>query len=578
VLPRVETLEDRTVPSTLVVRNNHDSGPGSLRDTLGAAANGDSIVFADSLDGKTIKLTSGQLVVTNSLKVVGPGADDLTISGNEASRVFDITGGATVTISSLTISHGLANSAGSGGGGILSETGATLILDHDTFSHNQAVGAAGLDEFGGGLLNLGLATVNKCTFKDNQVLGGGSFDAIGGSAGGAIDNFGGASLTVVGTLFSDNRVVSADGDGYFALGGAVENNAGVNGYDPTLATPSTATLTDCTFLDNLAQGGAHANSNGGAILSEGLGTYMALTDCLVSGNLSQGGEGGANEGIGGGVMNIGIMDITDCTITDNEAEGGNDGILSPGFPGQYAGAAFGGGVANNSGTDLHITDSLISGNIAQGAATASGPGGDAFGGGITNSPGGTMTMTDSSVSDNGAFAGPAGAGTAVTGPAGIGFGGGIDTTGTSTTTLVGCTIAHNLAQGSAGSTGNNGGTGMGGGLGVGGLALLGSVDNSQLTVTDCTVVHNQAVGGVGGTGANGGDGLGGGLAITTGSSATLNDSSVEHNDALGGAAGAGGSDGHGVRGGVYNLGTFSFDAASVIKHNHASTSNDDIGP
>jgi len=30
-----------------------------------------------------------------------------------------------------------------------------------------------------------------------------------------------------------------------------------------------------------------------------------------------------------------------------------------------------------------------------------------------------------------------------------------------------------------------------------------------------------------------------------------------------------------VGGGVYNLGAFSFDSATVIAHNHASTSNDD---
>ena len=36
-----------------------------------------------------------------------------------------------------------------------------------------------------------------------------------------------------------------------------------------------------------------------------------------------------------------------------------------------------------------------------------------------------------------------------------------------------------------------------------------------------------------------------------------------------------GTDGMGVGGGVYNLGTFLYDAATVITHNHASTSNDD---
>ena len=38
------------------------------------------------------------------------------------------------------------------------------------------------------------------------------------------------------------------------------------------------------------------------------------------------------------------------------------------------------------------------------------------------------------------------------------------------------------------------------------------------------------------------------------------------------------ADGLGVGGGVYNLGTFTFDMATRIKKNHASTSNDDIFP
>ena len=125
----------------------------------------------------------------------------------------------------------------------------------------------GQDEFGGGLFNMGNATVVACTFTNNQVLGGGSVDCNRRSAGGAIDNYGGASLTVANSLFSNNSVVSADGAYYFALGGAIENNAGTGELGDNTA--STATLTDCTFLDNLAQGGAQAISNGGAILREG---------------------------------------------------------------------------------------------------------------------------------------------------------------------------------------------------------------------------------------------------------------------------------------------------------------------
>src|SRR6478735_307667 len=43
--PRLEILEDRTALSTLTVLNNHDSGAGSLRDTIAHAKDGDTIVF-----------------------------------------------------------------------------------------------------------------------------------------------------------------------------------------------------------------------------------------------------------------------------------------------------------------------------------------------------------------------------------------------------------------------------------------------------------------------------------------------------------------------------------------------------
>ncbi len=46
--------------------------------------------------------------------------------------------------------------------------------------------------------------------------------------------------------------------------------------------------------------------------------------------------------------------------------------------------------------------------------------------------------------------------------------------------------------------------------------------------------------------------------------------------ANGGESGIGGSAGQGIGGGIYNLGSFAFDAFTVIRHNHASTSNDDV--
>src|SRR5262249_55882535 len=85
--PALESLEDRTVPSTLTVTNLLDSGAGSLRDQIGAAASGDTINFASGLSG-TITLSSGELAIARNLTISGPGAGTITVSGNNAQRVF----------------------------------------------------------------------------------------------------------------------------------------------------------------------------------------------------------------------------------------------------------------------------------------------------------------------------------------------------------------------------------------------------------------------------------------------------------------------------------------------------------
>src|ERR1700737_1596978 len=97
-VPRLEILEDRTVLSTLTVTSPADDGSsGTLRAVIARASDGDTIQFAKKLKGDTITLTLGQLIISKSLDIEGLGAKKLTISGNAASRVFDISGGVTVT-------------------------------------------------------------------------------------------------------------------------------------------------------------------------------------------------------------------------------------------------------------------------------------------------------------------------------------------------------------------------------------------------------------------------------------------------------------------------------------------------
>jgi hypothetical protein len=515
IVPRLEALEDRTVPSTLTVTSAADDGSaGTLRAVIAAANSGDTINFDPSLAGQTITLTRGELAITKSLDIEGLGRHPLTVSGNHASRVFDISGGVTVTIADLTMTDGFAN----GSAPVLASTGGAILnfgaltLANDVLSNNQAIGDASTSPLG----------------KPGRALGGG------------LANLGTAPLTISRCAFISNLALGAD---YSSNGNAI-GGAFVNG----MGSFATATITDSLFVGNVAQAGSHDNGDR------------------------------AGEGAGGSLENTGALTVSGCTFSHNLAIGGNDNVstVRPGLG--VGGALISGGPAGPLAT-LVLSTSTFDHNLAIGgndnqdssnpAPSVLGPN-DAFGGGIHIS-GGTAAIRDCTFEHNAAIAGAGGAGQ----NGGLAVGGGGDASNLFaprllSATFSNCTFDHNAAIGGQGGPGGNGGDAWGGGL----AALLGAA----LTVNDSTLAHNRAVGGAGGCGGNGGDGLGGGIYEDALSSLTLTDDTIEHNHALGGEEGAGGSDGQGVGGGFYNAGGTAVVYHTKIKHNHASSSNDDIYP
>ena len=67
-----------------------DDNPGSLRSVIAQANSGDTIAFDSSLANQTITLTRGEIRINpgKNITIDGASAANLTISGNNASRIF----------------------------------------------------------------------------------------------------------------------------------------------------------------------------------------------------------------------------------------------------------------------------------------------------------------------------------------------------------------------------------------------------------------------------------------------------------------------------------------------------------
>ena len=180
--------------TVIVVTNTNDSGPGSMRQALAVANDGDTI-DATGISG-VINLTSGELLVETSVTINGPGADVLAVDGNMISRGFRIpVSGKTIAISGFTIRNG---HAGNAGGGIDNENNDTLMITNCTVSGNTA----GL---GGGMFNGGPLTIGSITVSGNSAANGGG-----------IYNSGGGTATITDSTFSGNTASS--GGGVFNIG------------------------------------------------------------------------------------------------------------------------------------------------------------------------------------------------------------------------------------------------------------------------------------------------------------------------------------------------------------------------
>ncbi|MDP2306590.1 MAG: choice-of-anchor Q domain-containing protein [Pseudomonadota bacterium] len=359
------------------VINLADSGPGSLREAISNANDTpgfDSIFFDPALAG-TITLSSGPLQVTDHVDILGTGAEILTVSGDDATRIFTIASVDSIiaTIRGLTLTRGRVEDLEIFGGAIFVAHPASLNLIRTVISDSHAQG------FGGAIFNDGGLTLIETVLSGNSAgLGGGGIINVAGDVslsnstfsdnhttdtqprgGGAIDSEGG-TITDEGSTFSGNHTQSSGGALFLA--------------------PTTEVHLNGTWLsDNTAR------FFGGAIVSAG---DVTMIGCTVDSNSVTDAELSA----GGGISNTGTLRASFCNFGGNSSgrQGGgisNDGSLTLTRDTFTANASGLGGALANLG-DATINDSVLSSNSA------------VFGGGAISTGLGAVVMSGSTLIGN----------------------------------------------------------------------------------------------------------------------------------------------------------------------------------
>ena len=271
------------VSSLVVVSNEDDNSPGTLRYVYNNCSDGDEITFNLSSGNETITLTS-ELSITKSLTIDGsntsgsgtPVTIKVTAPGTSTYRVFKIdASGKTIALSNMTINGGDVSSLSwDVGGGIFLKAG-SLSLDFVNIDGAEA-------NYGGGIYIHGGATIT--TLSNSTISGNSAY------FGGGIFIHSNATLTSLINSTICGNTISSDGGGIY-----INENA-------TLTTLSNTTINGNT---------SSAGTGGGIYLQYG-GVITTLSNSTISGNTALNG--------GCGIAVDGTITIQNTIIADNTTQ------------------------------------------------------------------------------------------------------------------------------------------------------------------------------------------------------------------------------------------------------------------
>jgi len=295
-----------TVPmasaATLTVLNNADTGAGSLRATIAAAAAGDTIVFG-SVTG-TISLAT-QLTVASNVTISGPGAGNLTLAPSSTDRALYVQDNYSVSISGVTFQ---GNGTTTVKGAAIYHYGGMLTIANCVFTGNVSTADGGAIWNYGGTLN-----IQSSTFTGNHAVNGGAIYIHGTTN----------ATTIQNSTFSGNVASGKGGAIYLYYSGGmtisdstISGNQASSGGAIYFYTAGNSTITNSTISGNTASG------DGGAIVLYR--SILAVNNSTISGNTAGTAGGGFYLTDAGNLASPRLI-LTSSIVANNTAEvGAND--------------------------------------------------------------------------------------------------------------------------------------------------------------------------------------------------------------------------------------------------------------
>ncbi len=399
--------------ATFSVINTDDSGLGSLRQAIedaNATAGLDTIEFDEELSGQKIPLISGELQITDDLTINGLGADELTVSGNNNSRVFKVDDGndenqIAVNINDLTITEGVAR------GGEAEDDGGGIFTVEDLTVSNSIISDNVARNNGGGIWNQrGTIQVLNSTISNNTSEE---------SNGGGIANFFGGTLQVTDSIISGNT--GSNGAGIYDYQGfaqitnsTISSNSGLGIFIATEREADGDSVSGSAEITN-----SSISDNAGGIESV-FGGMVKVTDSTISGNADDGikvaysssaeitNSNISDNGVGISAQFGGQVEMTNSTISDNADDGINAGNSGPKITNSTISGNGGNGITLLR-SSAEVNNSTISGNADGGIVvvftsfaevTNSTISGNEGSGGIAMGINGSAKVSNSTITDN----------------------------------------------------------------------------------------------------------------------------------------------------------------------------------